>query len=139
MENKTWSEHRSDLQRQESERVENNVNSSEYNRTSQDYNQRRDYRTAGQPKITPNAVESLVFGILSILIFKLIFLGVILGFIGLYKANKGLREYNEQPGLYKGYGMLIAGKILSLIGIIISGIFVLRFLLVMLGVLALMP
>ncbi|MBO5962985.1 MAG: DUF4190 domain-containing protein [Bacteroidales bacterium] len=136
MENKNWSEHRSDLQRQESERVKNNVNSSEYNRTSQDYYYRRNDRTAVQPKLAPNAVASLVLGILSILLFRLLFLGVILGFVGLYKANKGLREYKEQPGLYKGYGMLIAGKILSLISIIIFGIVILIMLLAFLGVVA---
>lgn len=137
MENKTWSEYKNDLQRQENERVDDNTNSSEYGKASQEYVHRRDEKIEKQPQTVPNAVTSLVLGILSILLFRLLFLGVILGFVGLYKANKGLKEYKEQPELYKGYGMLIAGKILSLISIIIFGIVILILLLISFGVLAL--
>ena len=136
MENKTWSEYKRNSQRLENERIENNTNSYEHKNTSQEYNTMRNARNTNQPQTVPNAVTSLILGILSILLFRLLFLGVILGFIGLYKSNKGLNEYKEQPELYKGYGMLIAGKILSLISIILFGILILIILLAFFGVIA---
>ena len=44
MENKTWSEYKNDLQRQENEKVENNTNSYEHKNTSQEYNTMRNDR-----------------------------------------------------------------------------------------------
>lgn len=69
----------------------------------------------------PNAVASLVLGILSLAIGCL-GVGLILGIIGLVLASKGTKEYNANPERYKGEGMLKAGKIMSIIGIVLSGI-----------------
>lgn len=136
MENNSWSEYKRNSQRLENERIENNANSYEHKNTSEEYNSMRNDRNINYPQTVPNAITALILGILSILLFRLLFLGVILGFIGLYKSNKGLNEYKEQPELYKGYGMLIAGKILSLISIILFGILILIILLAFFGVIA---
>lgn len=50
MENKTWSEYKNDLQRQENEKVENNTNSYEHKNTSQEYNTMRNDRNTNQPQ-----------------------------------------------------------------------------------------
>lgn len=72
-------------------------------------------------KNAPNAVAALVLGILS-LVSGCLFIGLILGIIGLVQANKGLQTYYLSPSSYKNVGMLNAGKILSIIGIIMGGV-----------------
>ena len=74
----------------------------------------------------PNAIASLVLGISS-LVFGCFFIGVILGIIGLVLGNKGLAEYNNSPEKYDGEGMLKAGRICSIIGIVLGGIYVLYY------------
>ena len=69
----------------------------------------------------PNAVAALVLGILSLL-SGCLFIGLILGIIGLVLANKGLQTYYLSPSSYKNVGMLNAGKILSIIGIVLGGL-----------------
>ncbi len=69
----------------------------------------------------PNATPTLVLGILSIVIGCFPF-GLVLGIIGLVisKADKDL--YLQNPELYTGYGNISAGRIMSIIGIVIGGI-----------------
>ena len=69
----------------------------------------------------PNAVAALVLGILSVL-SGCLFIGLILGIIGLVLANKGLQIYYLSPSSYKNVGMLNTGKILSIIGIVLGGL-----------------
>jgi hypothetical protein len=69
----------------------------------------------------PNSVASLILGILSLL-SGCYGLGLILGIIGAVLAGSGMRAYNANPGMYKGEGMLKAGKILSIIGIVFGAI-----------------
>lgn len=69
----------------------------------------------------PYAVVSLVLGIVSLLTGCL-FVGLILGIVGLVLANKGTALYIQDPAKYKGYGMLHAGKILSILGIVFGAI-----------------
>ncbi|MCC8063258.1 MAG: hypothetical protein LIO68_08490 [Rikenellaceae bacterium] len=77
------------------------------------------------PKPTlPNAVASLVLGILSI-VTSCWFVGLILGIIGLVLGNKGRQAYMLAPDSYSGYGMLNAGRIMSIIGICIGGLYIL--------------
>ena len=90
----------------------------------------------GIKQTPPYSVSSLVLGILSLLLLNVV-IGVVLGFIGLYQANKGLGKYEQYPELYKGNGMLIAAKILCLITVILFGLFVAFIFLVLLGVIAL--
>lgn len=71
----------------------------------------------------PYAVASLVLGICS-LVFACLFVGFVCGIIGLVLAVKGTRIYRMNPSAYSGYGMLNAGKILSIIGIALGFIYV---------------
>lgn len=75
-------------------------------------------------KTAPNAVAALVLGICSI-VLGCFFVGLVCGIIGLVLANKGIKCYNVTPEQYKGCGMLNAGRILSIIGIVLNGIYIL--------------
>lgn len=69
----------------------------------------------------PNATISLVLGILSIITCCCFGpLGIIIGGIGLYLANKDEALYQTNPGQYLNYGNVKAGKTLSIIGIILG-------------------
>ena len=71
----------------------------------------------------PNATAVLVLGILSIItcccygVF-----GLVLGIVALVLAGKDIKLYSENPELYSNYQNLNIGKILSIIGVILSGI-----------------
>ncbi len=69
----------------------------------------------------PNSVAVLVLGICSIL-FGCLFVGVALGILGIVLAGKGRKMYKENPDLYGDYGMLNAGYIMSIIGLVLSGL-----------------
>lgn len=76
-----------------------------------------------QKQLLPNSTAVLVLGICSI-VFGCFFVGVILGIIGLSLSSKGRRLYKDNPELYDGYGSLNAGWIMSIIGLVLSGIYV---------------
>lgn len=80
--------------------------------------------TNGQQQTAPNAIASLVLGILSIL-SGCFGIGLVLGIIGAVLGGNGMKIYNANPSMYTGVGMLKAGKILSIIGIVFGGINVL--------------
>jgi hypothetical protein len=69
----------------------------------------------------PNAVASLVLGILSI-VTGCFFVGLVLGIIGMVLASNGMKSYLLDPSAYKNDGMLRAGKILSIVGIVLSSV-----------------
>jgi M penetrans paralogue family 26 len=76
----------------------------------------------------PNATASLVLGIISIvgaLCYGVI--GVICGIIGLVLANKDKKLYQAAPELYSpsSYSTSNAGRVCSIIGLVIGGIFLL--------------
>jgi hypothetical protein len=76
----------------------------------------------------PNATASLVLGIISIVLcwcYGLI--GLILGIIGLIMGNKAVSLYKQSPGVYSeaSYKNANAGKICSLIGLILGALYVL--------------
>lgn len=75
-----------------------------------------------QKQNAPYAVAALVLGICSLL-FGCIFVGFVCGIVGLVLANKGLAVYNQSPTQYSGYGMLRAGKVTSVLGIIFGAIY----------------
>ncbi|WP_294601013.1 CCC motif membrane protein [uncultured Rikenella sp.] len=81
------------------------------------------YYPAPKPTL-PNAAASLVLGILSV-ITSCWFVGLILGIIGLILGNKARRLYLAAPDDYNGYGMANAGRVLSIIGICIGGLYIL--------------
>jgi hypothetical protein len=77
-----------------------------------------------QKQALPNATAVLVLGICSI-VFGCFYVGFILGIIGLALSSKGRKLYRENPNDYVGYGSLNAGFIMSIIGTILGGIYVL--------------
>jgi len=79
-----------------------------------------------QKQTLPNSTATLVMGILSI-VFGCFFVGLILGIIGLSISGKGRKMYRENPTAYDGYGALNAGYIMSLIGTILGGLYILYY------------
>lgn len=72
----------------------------------------------------PNATAVLVLGICSI-VFGCFFVGLVLGIIGIVLAGKGRKLYKETPDLYSGYSSLNAGFVMSIIGTILGGLYIL--------------
>lgn len=69
----------------------------------------------------PNSTAVMVLGILSLVGCMCYGIpGMILGLIGLILANKDEKLYRQNPALYSDYGKLKAGKILSIIGLILG-------------------
>lgn len=75
-----------------------------------------------QQQTAPYAIASLVLGISSI-VFGCFFVGLVLGIVGAALASKGQKAIQANPSDYSGTGMLSAGKITSIIGIIFGGIY----------------
>ncbi|NRA91876.1 MAG: DUF4190 domain-containing protein [Psychroserpens sp.] len=74
----------------------------------------------------PNSTLILVFGILSIVTCCCYgILGLILGIVAIVLAKKATAEYMENPELYSGYQNVKTGKILAIIGIILSALYLL--------------
>ena len=74
----------------------------------------------------PNSTAVLVLGICSIL-FSCLFVGIALGIIGIVLSGKGRKMYKEDPNLYDGYSQLNAGFITSIIGLSISVIYIIYY------------
>lgn len=71
----------------------------------------------------PNAMAVLILGILSIVTCCCYGLGGVLGIVALVLAKKDLAIYQENPERYSGYQNLNTGRILSIIGIVLSVIY----------------
>ncbi len=86
------------------------------------------FNSGNQPSNLPNATAALVLGIISLvgaLCYGIV--GVICGIIGLILANKDRKLYQATPELYStsSYSTLNAGRVCSIIGLILGGIVVL--------------
>ena len=71
----------------------------------------------------PNATTVLVMGIISILgccCYGII--GIVCGIIGLVLAKKDTALYQQNPAAYNNYSNLNTGRILCIIGLVISSI-----------------
>lgn len=84
--------------------------------------------SSNQPTNLPNATAALVLGIISLvgaLCYGIV--GVICGIIGLILANKDRKLYQASPDLYSAssYSTLNAGRVCSIIGLILGGLVVL--------------
>lgn len=139
MEKNSWSEWRQyseeENKRVEEERFRREESQKYTDKTTVENNEEKREETPtynGIKQTAPYSVPSLVLGILSLLLLRVV-IGVILGFIGLYQANKGLSKYKQYPELYKGNGMLIAAKVLCLITVILFVLFAILILLMLLG------
>lgn len=76
----------------------------------------------------PNAVATLVLGILSIVMCWCY--GVIplaMAIIALAISNKSVQMYKENPELYEGYNNLKAGRITAIIGLCLGSLFLVFF------------
>ncbi len=71
----------------------------------------------------PNATAVLVLGILSILsccCYGII--GLVFGAVALFLAQKDLKLYKENPELYLNFSNLNIGRILAIIGVVLSAV-----------------
>ncbi|WP_100615901.1 CCC motif membrane protein [Confluentibacter citreus] len=74
----------------------------------------------------PNATLILVFGILSIITCCCYgIVGLILGIVTVILASKATKLYAENPELYTGFQNVKIGKILAIIGIVLSVLYLL--------------
>lgn len=73
----------------------------------------------------PNSTLILVFGILSILGCCFYGAGMILAIVALVLAEKANKLYAENPDGYTGIQNVKTGKILAIIGLILSAIYIL--------------
>lgn len=78
-------------------------------------------------KQLPNATATLVLGICSIL-SGCLFIGLICGIVGLTISAKSKQLYLQNPTEYEGYGMLNAGRIMSVIGIVLGSLSIVYYL-----------
>ena len=75
----------------------------------------------------PNSTASLVLGIISIaLCWCYAIVGIVTGIIGLIMGNKAVALYKQSPDVFSeaSYKNANAGKICSVIGLILSGLYV---------------
>ncbi|MDO6675078.1 DUF4190 domain-containing protein [Tenacibaculum sp. 1B UA] len=73
----------------------------------------------------PNSTGVLVLGIISILGCCCYgFIGLILGVVALVLAKKATALYNESPDEYDGINNVKVGKILAIIGVILSSLYI---------------
>ena len=73
----------------------------------------------------PNGTAILILGILSIITCCCYGIGVILGIIALVLAKKDIALYAANPELYSDYKNVNTGKILAIIGVVLSAIYLL--------------
>lgn len=74
----------------------------------------------------PNSTLILVFGILSIVTCCCYgVVGLILGIVTIILAKKATQIYAENPDLYSGFQNVKTGKVLAIIGIVLSVIYLL--------------
>lgn len=74
----------------------------------------------------PNSTLILVFGILSIVTCCCYgILGLIFGIVALVLAKTAKQTYMAQPDIYEGYNNVKTGRILAIIGIVLSGLYLL--------------
>ena len=71
----------------------------------------------------PNSTLILVFGIISIIGCCFYGIGLILGIIALVLASKATKLYAENPDNYTGFSNVKTGKILAIIGVVLSVIY----------------
>lgn len=71
----------------------------------------------------PNSTLILIFGIVSIVTCCCYGIGVIFGIVAIVMAGTATKVYMENPEQYSGFQNVKTGKILSIIGIILSAIY----------------
>ena len=69
----------------------------------------------------PNATGVLILGICS-LVLGCFFVGFICAIIGLALSKQPMMMYRQNPQLYYNYGTLNAGRIMSIIGVVLGAL-----------------
>jgi hypothetical protein len=104
--------------------------------------QESDYHTSVQVNL-PNARKVLVLGVLSIVFSSWYFaiIGVILSLRALVLANHDLAHYSAGKSQYSlsSYNNLKAGRVCAMIGLSVSILFCILFLLILLGIFSTWP
>lgn len=77
----------------------------------------------------PNSTAVLVLGICSI-VFGCFFIGLVLGIIGIVLSGQGRKLYRADPTQYEGWGALNAGYILSIIGTVLGGLYIVYYIII---------
>ncbi len=107
---------------------ENYINEEENYRNDENHmNQRISYQAPMQEDL-PNHIGILVLGIVSIVTCWCYgIIGVILGTISLIMASKARQLYMEEPERYTqgSYKNMNAGKVTAIVGLVLSGIYLL--------------
>lgn len=67
----------------------------------------------------PNSNTVLVLGILS-LVLSCFLVGLILAIVGLVMAKDAERTYAQNPSVYYGYSSLSTGRVLCIVGLVVS-------------------
>ena len=72
----------------------------------------------------PNATAVLVLGIVSILTCCCYgIVGLVFGIVALVLAQKDMKLYTANPELYKNFSNLNLGRILAIIGVVLSAVY----------------
>lgn len=74
----------------------------------------------------PNASAILILGVLSIptcCCWGVV--GLTLGIVALILAKRDLQLYRENPDLYDGYANINTGRVLAILGIVLSAVYIL--------------
>lgn len=78
-----------------------------------------------EKRTLPNSTVVLIMGILSIIGCCCYGLpGILFAIIAIVLAAKATKEYNQNPEIYLGYQNVKAGKIMGIIGLILSLLFI---------------
>lgn len=70
----------------------------------------------------PYSIVALVLGICSILLSGILFIGILLGILGLYYARKANKLYLTNPQQYSNNTLVQIGKVTSILGIVLGSI-----------------
>lgn len=77
-----------------------------------------------QKQKLPNSTAVLILGILSVITCCCYgVVGLVLGIVALKLAKKDLEIYYQNPEQYEGYANINTGKVLAIIGIVLSSIY----------------
>lgn len=73
----------------------------------------------------PNDVLIIILGVLSIIVCCFWGVGIIIGLIAVYLASNATKMYKENPDGYDNYSNIKVGRILAIIGIVLSFLYLL--------------
>lgn len=78
--------------------------------------------TAHGSKMAPKSVGGFICGLLGFLLEWLPLIGLILSIVGVALCSNGKKEVAKDPQAYTGTGLLTAGQVLGIIGIVVGAI-----------------